>query len=278
MRLDAKPSINLASTLNFMSQLLKRIDFTAMSEAVARNLKFQIDQLLPSLLSMFVDSTKASTSSKSSGGKTSRQDTAQSELEPELYQSLVMCLTLLETISLVEQDGWSQSVAVNVKATKMMSAYVGSCSSLADVGERARLTVEFLSLAALLAEADTTWITVEQLLLADQERVDLVSSFVRMENTDGATMKKALRLLSKIDSPEMLDQARPQHHELVGGAEGEELPGETLGKIDNLLEDVQSSLKQMQLDEVVVEVLQLAESRRGELDTALCRDFCVLMT
>ena len=278
MRLDAKPSNNLSSTLSFMSQLLKRIDFTAMSEAVARNLKFQIDQLLPSLLSMFVDSTKASTSSKSSGGKTSRQDTAQSELEPELYQSLVMCLTLLETISLVEQDGWSQSVAVNVKATKMMSAYVGSCSSLADVGERARLTVEFLSLAALLAEADTTWSTVEQLLLADHERVDLVSSFVRMENTDGATMKKALRLLSKIDSPEMLDQATPQHHELVGGAEGEELPGETLGKIDNLLDDVQSSLKQMQLDEVVVEVLQLADSRRGELDTALCRDFCVLMT
>ena len=31
-------------------------------------------------------------------------------------------------------------------------------------------------------------------------------------------------------------------------------------------------------DDVVVEVLQLADSRRGELDTALCRDFCVLMT
>lgn len=260
MRLDAKPCTDLHTALDFMIEMFNRIDFAAMTDATARNLKFQVDQLLPSLMNFFVNYTKSIP--KSSAGKSAHQDPNDPELEPEMFQSLVTCLTLLETISQVELEGWSESVAVNVKATKMMSSYISSCSCLTDQQDRARLTVEFLSLSSLLSVVDSSWSRVEAQLLADKERVGLVSSFVRMEKTEGSSLKKALQLLGKVDSPELIDRT-PQAGQLTGLAEDDALPGETLAKIDCLLEDVQSSLEKMEVDEVVVEVLQLADMRRG---------------
>ena len=247
IRLDAKPNQQVSSALDFLIQLLGRIEFSSLSDAAVRNIKFQLDQLLPSLVSLPVDFHKAKT------------------LEPEMFASLLKCLTLLETIALLELDGWSQSVAVNIKSSKLMLAYKGCCEALNEVEDRARLTVEFLSLSALLAELDDSWSRVEAELLSDPARVSLLTSQLRLENTEGATMQKTLRLLSKVSCPQLFEEeATPALVASKGPAGDQELPGETLSKIDNMLEDVQAALDKMQLEEVVVEVLELADKRRGE--------------
>ena len=247
IRLDAKPNQQVSSALDFLIQLLGRIEFSSLSDAAVRNIKFQLDQLLPSLVSLPVDFHKAKT------------------LEPEMFASLLKCLTLLETIALLELDGWSQSVAVNIKSSKLMLAYKGCCEALNELEDRARLTVEFLSLSALLAELDDSWSRVEAELLSDPARVSLLTSQLRLENTEGATMQKTLRLLSKVSCPQLFEEeATPALVASKGPAGDQELPGETLSKIDNMLEDVQAALDKMQLEEVVVEVLELADKRRGE--------------
>ena len=249
IRLDAKPNQQVSSALDFLIQLLGRIDFGSLPDAPVRNIKFQLDQLLPSLISLLVDFQKARAFS------------------PEMLASLLKCLTLLETIALLELEGWSQSVAVNLKSSKLMLAYKGCCEALDEVEDRARLTVEFLSLSALLAELDHSWSKVEAELLGDPARVSLLTALLRLENTEGQTMKKTLRLLSKVSCPRLFEEEEevsPAKLTSGGPVEDQELPGETLSKIDNMLEDVQAALDKMQLEDVVVEVLELADKRRGE--------------
>ena len=249
IRLDAKPNQQVSSALDFLIQLLGRIDFGSLPDAPVRNIKFQLDQLLPSLISLLVDFQKARAFS------------------PEMLASLLKCLTLLETIALLELEGWSQSVAVNLKSSKLMLAYKGCCEALDEVEDRARLTVEFLSLSSLLAELDHSWSKVEAELLGDPARVSLLTALLRLENTEGQTMKKTLRLLSKVSCPRLFEEEEevsPAKLTSGGPVEDQELPGETLSKIDNMLEDVQAALDKMQLEDVVVEVLELADKRRGE--------------
>ena len=261
IRLDAKPNHQVSSALDFVIQLLGRIDFSSLPDAAVRNIKFQLNQLLPSLISLPVDFQKSS--SRAGGGK---------PLDPEMFSSLLKCLTLLETIAQMELEGWSESVAVTVKSNKLMLAYKGCCEALTEQEDRARLTVEFLSLSALLAEVDETWSRLEAELLGDPANVGLLTSQLRLENTDGFTMKKTLRLLSKVSCPQLFEEASPAEV-ITSGAEDHELPGETLAKIDNMLEDVQTALDKMQLDEVLVEVLDLADKRRGKNRFCFHRSF-----
>ena len=252
LRLDAKPNQQVSSALDFLIQLLGRIEFCSLPDAAVRNIKFQLNQLLPSLISLPVEFQKSS--ARTGGGR---------PLDPEMFSSLLNCLALLETIAQMELEGWSQSVAVTVKSSKLMLACKGCCEALTEQEDRARLTVEFLSLSALLAEVDDTWSRVETELLGDPANVGLLTFQLRLENTEGPTMKKTLRLLSKVSCPQLFEEASPAQV-ITSPAEDHELPGETLTKIDNMLEDVQAALDKMQLDEAVVEVLELADKRRGE--------------
>ena len=265
LRLDAKPNQQVSSALDFLTQLLGRLDFGCLPDAAVRNIKFQLDQLLPSLVSLPVEFQKA-TSRTGGGGGGGRP------LEPEMFSSLLACFALLETIAQMDLEGWSQSVAVNVKSSKLMLAYKGCCEALTELEDRARLTVEFLSLSGLLAEVDDTWTRVEAELLGDPTKVSLLTTQLRLEKTDGPTMKKTLRLLSKVSCPGLFEEPSPAPV-VSRPAEDQELPGETLTKIDNMLEDVQAALDKMQLDEVVVEVLELADKRRGENSFVLHKTF-----
>merc|ERR1719220_508396 len=65
-RLDSKAFANLESALKLLTGLFRDMNVSSLSDAVSRSLKFQVDQLLPSLLGVFVDIGKAASSGSAS--------------------------------------------------------------------------------------------------------------------------------------------------------------------------------------------------------------------
>ena len=269
-RMDAKPVTNLRTALALMTSLFAKLEAGSVSDAVSRNLKFQVDQLLPSLLSVFVDISKSTTSgsaSKLASSKQSSKTTAavKTDLDREAVTSCLECLQLLHTIAEVNLEGWTKTVASGVKSSKMTMAFKTIIDQTRELGVRARLTVEMVTLSSALAQVDSGWRSVETELVNDQERVKLVMDLVKMDNVEGRTLKHALSILNEIEIPlVMLDTDEGKTKESPMKVEEAELSVDAMADIDNMLESVGAAVERLELEDVVADVLQLAEVRRGE--------------
>jgi len=258
-RLDVKPYNRVASALTLVKTLIQNMDFTSMPDAVARNLKFQVDQLLPSLLTTFLDS-KSGTKLSS---RTKVELAVPAEMDREALASCIECLQLLQVLAGVPLKGWSQAVGDTVKASKMLTAYRGYTDILKELVDRARLTTEFITLAAMLGQ-ENNWGKVAAELLGDKDRVQLVAEILRQENSEGSLMKKALDILNKTESPEMMFGVAKEQEAVGGEVEDQAVIPEQLARIDSLLEGVTDAMGKMEVEQVVGEVMQLATVRRGQ--------------
>ena len=267
-RLDSKPSTSLDTALHLLTTIFTMIDFSIMSDAVARNLKFQVDQLLPSLLSVFVDLSKTGSSgsaSKLASGKQGKKV----DIDKEGLASCCECLVLLQTIAQVTLDGWTKAVAVGVKSSKMLLAFKTTIEHLKDISSRARLSVEMMTLASKLGDVDSGWRSIQGELTTDKDRVRLLLDLVKMDHVEPGVMKKALTLLSTIENPlEQVEAVESKGDSSVSVSrvqrnDDPELSVETMTRIENMIENVGAAMEKMEIDEVMADVLQLADVRRG---------------
>ena len=263
-RLDSKPLSNLGTALNLVTTIFTKIDFTNMSDAVARNLKFQVDQLLPSLLNVFVDISKSSSSSNSASKMSGKSSTKKLDIDREAVTSCSECLVLLQIIAETSLDGWTKTVAVGVKSSKMHQTFKTICENLKDLRSKAQLSIEMMSVALVLGEVDSGWRTVEGELFGDKERVRLVLDLIRMDNVERSLMKKALTLLGNIENPlEHEDEVEDKSKPSVLMNDDVELSADQMSKIENMIENVGAAVEKLELDDVMTDVLELADVRRG---------------
>ena len=174
LRLDSKAFSNLESALKLLTGLFRDMNVSSLSDAVSRSLKFQVDQLLPSLLGVFVDLGKAASSGSASKLSKNSKSSSKVELDKDSLLSCLELLRLLQTIANVDLDNWKKAVASGIKSTKMMVAFKMICDQIKAPGERALLTVEMMTLSSQLSEADSGWRTVHSELTGDRERLQTV--------------------------------------------------------------------------------------------------------
>eukprot|EP00090_Calanus_glacialis_P002035 TRINITY_DN11524_c0_g1_i1.p1 TRINITY_DN11524_c0_g1~~TRINITY_DN11524_c0_g1_i1.p1 ORF type:complete len:825 (+),score=377.38 TRINITY_DN11524_c0_g1_i1:53-2527(+) len=259
-RLDVRPYNKVTSALILVKTMVQNMDFTSMPDAVARNLKFQVDQLLPSLMTTFLDSksgTKLSSRSK-------LEQATSVELDREAMASCMECLQLLQVMANVPLKGWRQAVGETVKANKMVMGYRGYIDMLKELVDRAKLTTEFLTLANILGDVDNNWGKVVTELLGDKDRIKMVAEILRQDNMEGTFMKKALAILNKTDSPEMMFGSVKEEEAVGGEVEDQAVIPEQLARIDCLMEGITDAMGKMDVEQVVGEVMQLATVRRGQ--------------
>ena len=195
-RLDVRPYNHVAETLRLVKETVLVMDFINISDAVQRNLKFQVDQLVPNLQTVFLDSK---TGSKSKSIKTD-SDSGVVRLSKDHVDSYTSCLQLLQAICQVD-DSWAAQVATVCKSAKMAAAFNTYVATMSD--RRSWLTVEFMFLAKILAESESGWRKVLAEMVADRDKIGLVSEALKAKNVgDGAVVKKALGLLSLAEVPE----------------------------------------------------------------------------
>lgn len=258
-RLDVKPYNKVTSAFTLLKTLVQNMDFTSMPDAIARNLKFQVDQVLPSLMTSFLDS-KSGSKSRSKG-----EVTMSVEMDKEAMTSCVECLQLLQVLASVPQKGWKQAVGDSLKANKMMIGFKSYIDTLKEVADRARFTTEFLTVASVLGDVDNNWSKVEAELLGDKDRVQVVAEVLKQDQMDGVLMKKALAILNKTESPEVMFEVVDDKEEaVVGEVEDKAVVPEQLSRIDNLMESITDAMGKMDVENVVGEVMQLATVRRGQ--------------
>jgi len=257
-RLDVKPYNKVTSALTLVKTLVQHMDFTSMPDAMARNLKFQVDQLLPSLMTSFLDS-------KSGTKRGSKVDPVTPvELDREALVSCMECLQLLQVVANVPLKGWKQAVGEAVKANKMVTGFRGYIDMLKELVDRARLTTEFLTVASLLGEVDNSWGKVGAELLGDKDRVQMVAEVLRQDYMEGDLMKKALDILNRTESPEMMFAVAQAEEALGGKVEDQAVVPEQLSRIDSLMDNISDAMSKLDVDNVVGEVMQLATVRRGQ--------------
>merc|ERR1719508_291436 len=259
-RLDVKPYNHVAEALRLVNQTLLDMELTDVSDATGRNLKFQVDQLLPNLQTVFLDSKTGTKHSRSSRPECE----ASRLLSRDNLETYVGCLQLLQTISSVE--GWATQVASICKSSKMSSAYA---THLNDCGKnvewKSNLTVEFLTLAKDLAENDSSWRKIMAELIEDEGKVEIVSETLKSNCNNPATIKKALVLLSMKEVPENCFVTPKEEHEeaTISEIDDRVVVTEQLYKLDALMESVAKAVEGMEIDSVVAEVVEVAQYRRG---------------
>ena len=264
-RLDSKPTGNLKTALRLLSGLFSQLDVTSLSDAVSRSLKFQVDQLLPSLLSVFVDLGKASSSGSASKLSKNNKSSGKGDLDRDSLQSCLALLTLLQTIANVDLDNWNKAVASGVKSTKMMLGFKTICEQIKAPEDRALVTVEMMTLSSLLSEADSGWRTAHAELSGDKERLHCVMELVTREKLEAGILKRALRLLNSTEiSFDILDEETAEESSIIPVQTVTEPSAQELCKIENMLESVENAVANMELDEVMTYVLELADVRRGQ--------------
>jgi len=259
LRLDVKPYNKVTSALTLMKTLVQNMDFNSMPDAIARNLKFQVDQVLPSLMTSFLDSKSGSKS------RTKVEATTHIGMDKEALASCIECLELLLVLAMVPQTGWQKAVGETVKANKMVTGFRAYVDILKDVADRARLTTVFITLAAVLGEVDSTWSKVVVELMGDKDRIQLVAEILKQDNMDGNLMKKALEILKKTDSPETMFRVTQEEEEtVIGKVEDQAVVPEQLSRIDSLMDSISDAMGKLEVENVVGEVMQLATVRRGQ--------------
>ena len=264
-RLDSKPMGNLETALHLLTGLFSQLDVSSLSDAASRSLKFHVDQLLPSLLSVFVDLGKTSSSGSASKLSKNSKPSSKGDLDRDSRQSSMALLTLLQSIASVDLDNWNKAVASGVKSSKMMLAFKTISEQIKAPGDRALVTVEMMTLSSLLSEVDSSWRTAHAELSGDRERLHCVMELVRMEKLEAATLKKALRLLNSIEiSFDILDEETVDEASVKPAQTVTEPTAQELCNIENMLESVENAVANMELDEVMTDVLELADVRRGQ--------------
>jgi len=259
LRLDVKPYNKVTSALTLMKTLVQNMDFNSMPDAIARNLKFQVDQVLPSLMTSFLDSKSGSKS------RTKVEATTHIGMDKEALASCIECLELLLVVAMVPQTGWQKAVGETVKANKMVTGFRAYIDILKDVADRARLTTVFITLASVLGEVDSTWSKVVVELMGDRDRIQLVAEILKQDNMDGNLMKKALEILKKTDSPETMFRVTQEEEEtVIGKVEDQAVVPEQLSRIDSLMDSISDAMGKLEVENVVGEVMQLATVRRGQ--------------
>jgi len=259
LRLDVKPYNKVTSALTLMKTLVQNMDFNSMPDAIARNLKFQVDQVLPSLMTSFLDSKSGSKN------RTKVEATTHIGMDKEALASCIECLELLLVLAMVPQTGWQKAVGETVKANKMVTGFRAYVDILKDVADRARLTTVFITLAAVLGEVDSTWSKVVVELMGDKDRIQLVAEILKQDNMDGNLMKKALEILKKTDSPETMFRVTQEEEEtVIGKVEDQAVVPEQLSRIDSLMDSISDAMGKLEVENVVGEVMQLATVRRGQ--------------
>merc|ERR550519_2036147 len=258
-RLDVRPYNHVAEALRLVKETILDMELTDVSDATGRNLKFQVDQLLPNLQTVFLDSKTGTKHSRSS-----KSDPENNRLSRENLETYTGCLQLLQTIASVE--GWATQVAHICKSSKMSSAY---STHLNDCGPNAEwksnLTVEFLSLAKELSEHDSNWKKVMSELIEDEQKVEMVSETLKSNCNDPATIRKALVLLSMKDVPEncFVTPKDEREEPTISEIDDRVVVTEQLFKLDALMESVAKAVEGMEIDSVVAEVVEVAQYRRG---------------
>ena len=215
---------------------------------------------------MFVDISKVASSGSASKLASSKQNkTTKIEMDKDSINSCVECLLLLQTIAEVGIEGWTKTVAVGVKASKMVLAFKTISDQTKNLTEKSKLTVEMMTLSSVLAEADSSWRNVETDLVNDKDRVKLVVDMIKMENVEGIILKKALVLLNNIEMPEeIFEESKTEYDKDQSKLMDEnEITVEQMTNIENLIENVENAVEKLDLDDVVCDVLQLADVRRG---------------
>ena len=265
-RLDSKPLGNLQTGLSLLTGLFSQLDVTSLSDAVSRSLKFQVDQLLPSLLGVFVDLGKASSSGSASKLSKTSKSSGKGDLDRDSLQSCLALLTLLQAIANVDLDNWNKAVASGVKSSKMMLTFKTISEQTKDPGDRALVTVEMMTLSSFLSEADAGWRTAHAELSGDKERLHCVMELVRREKMEAGTLKKALRLLNSIETSfDILDEEPVEKERVKPTIQAvAEASAQDMCNIENMLESVENAVANMELDEVMTDVLELADVRRGQ--------------
>ena len=186
------------------------------------------------------------------------------DIDKDAVTSCSECLVLLQTIAETSLDGWTKTVAVGVKSSKMHQTFKTICENLKDLRSKAQLSVEMMTLALVLGEVDSGWRTVEGELLGDKERVRLVLDLIRMDNVERSLMKKALTLLGNIENPlEHEDEVEDKSKPSVLMNDDVELSADQMSKIENMIENVGAAVEKLELDDVMTDVLELADVRRG---------------
>lgn len=258
-RLDSKPYNHVSEALRLVKETILDMELKDVSDATGRNLKFQVDQLLPNLQTVFLDSKTGSKHSRSS-----KVDGENVRLSKDNIETYTGCLQLLQTISGVE--GWSAQVASICKSSKMSSAYSTHLSECGpNVEWKSNLTVEFLSLAKEMSENDLSWRKVLSELIEDEHKIEMVSETLKSNCNNPATIKKALKLLSLTDIPENCFVIPKDNLEepTVSEIDDRVVVTEQLYKLDALMESVAKAVEGMEIDSVVAEVVEVAQYRRG---------------
>jgi len=259
LRLDVKPYNKVTSALTLMKTLVQNMDFNSMPDAMARNLKFQVDQVLPSLMTSFLDSKSGSKS------RTKVEPVTNIGMDKESLASCIECLELLLVVAMVPQTGWQKAVGETVKANKMVTGFRAYIDMLKDLADRAKLTTVFITVAAVLGEVDSNWNKVVVELMGDKDRIQLVAEILKQDNMDGNLMKKALEILKKTDSPETMFRVTQEEEEtVIGKVEDQAVVPEQLSRIDSLMDSISDAMGKLEVENVVGEVMQLATVRRGQ--------------
>lgn len=239
-RLESKPLTKLVPTFDLINVFVNSIDFNSsnLSSAEEKNLKFQVDQLLPSINII-------------ASGKNKNED---------FIETFVACLRSLQVIATV--PGWSESVNATIKTVKIQQVYNGLVEG--NRKEQSVLTTEFLSLCLQLGESGN-WLKIGQEMAGNRERVNMVAEVLKRDNIPGDVMRKALNILAKIDSPELYFLGKAEDEELSSSAPALPEPLADDKEVNSLVSRLSGELSRLEVEPVFSSVLNVMGQRQSSL-------------
>jgi len=251
-RLESKPSSGkgwerVSSALGLLKTLVEETNMAALSGPEKGILKFQVEQVLPSVMVLALECKPAKEGLMADGA----------------VPSFLSVLDLLHILANVPQ--WSATVGQAVQAAKLVPAYRAIMMGLEGEVDKARLATEFVTLATTM-KAEGKWRKAREEVLSEPSTLAMVSSILRAEREDEGLVRKALDIVRSADytlveekkTNELENEERwvPQRTESLMSAE-------QVLRIDQMLEKVADNLAQSNLEPVVAEIVELALARRG---------------
>jgi len=246
-RLESKPSSGrsfeqVESAFKLLKTLVEETSMEALSGPQKEILKFQVEQVLPSLMVLAIECKPAKESMVADGA----------------LSSFLSVLDIFHVLSTVPE--WSSTVAQAVQSTKLYPAYRAIMMGLDVEVEKAKLATEFVTLATSL-KSEGKWKKVREEVVNEPNTLALVSSILRAEKMEERFIRRALDILKNADyTPEKKNMAE---EESVVPKIAESMSAEQVLRIDQMLEKVTDSMAKSTLEPVVTEVVELALARRG---------------
>lgn len=172
-RLEVKPFTEVNNTLALLILSLERIVLEDLTAADKRNLKFQVDQLLPCLQTVYNSSA----------------------VDPNGRECMLTCLELLQLLTGLEQ--LAGAVSPDKMATTFKKGF-NDASTKATL--KSELAVEFLSLVHLLVSNESSsskgWSKVKEELMSNNEVMQAVAAVLRSNEHRGCVSKKAVAIMA----------------------------------------------------------------------------------